>query len=72
MVTFETIVTVDHQLPCELPASLPVGSSIRVMVEPVMHDALVDNYRPRTEIGRRFERVRGKTRGRKSNEGEDW
>ena len=51
-VTFETVVTVDHQLHCELPAALPVGSTIRVTVEPVTHDPLLDNYQPRTEMGR--------------------
>lgn len=57
-ITFETAVTVDHQLHCELPASLPVGSIVRVTVEPVVRDPLVDDYQPRTELGRKLIELR--------------
>ena len=52
-IVFETAVTADHQLHCELPASLPVGSTVRVTVEPILQDDLVNRYEPRTEIGRK-------------------
>ncbi len=62
--TFETVVTADRQLYCELPASFPVGSTVRVTVEPIvrtpvagdcestLRDPLLDHYQPRTELGR--------------------
>jgi len=42
----------------ELPASLPVGSGVRVTPEPVVHDPLVDDYQPRTELGRKLIELR--------------
>ena len=51
-VTFETIVTADHQLHCELPASLPEGSAVKVTVEPILQDYLLNHYEPQTDIGR--------------------
>jgi hypothetical protein len=57
-ITFETEVTFDHQLHCELPPSLPVGSIVRVTVEPVVRDPLVDDYQPRTELGRKLIELR--------------
>jgi hypothetical protein len=52
--TFETAVAADHQLHYELPASLPVGSTVRVTVELVVHDPILDHYQPRTEIGHKL------------------
>ncbi len=52
--TFEAVVTTDHQLHFELPDSLPAGSTLKVTVEPVVHDSLLEHYQPRTEIGRKL------------------
>jgi hypothetical protein len=57
-ITFETAVSADHQLHFELPASLPVGSKVRVTVESVTGDPLVDHYQPRTELGRKLIELR--------------
>ncbi|CAK0781597.1 hypothetical protein CCP4SC76_7890006 [Gammaproteobacteria bacterium] len=51
--TFEATVTAEHQLYSESLASLPVGCTVKVTVEPVVHDPILDHYQPRTEIGRR-------------------
>jgi hypothetical protein len=34
-VIFETVVTDGHQLHCALPASLPTGCRLRVVIEPI-------------------------------------
>jgi hypothetical protein len=39
-VIFETVVTDDHQLHCTLPASLPTGCRLRVVIEPIEGPAL--------------------------------
>ena len=52
--TFETAVTADHQLHYELPASLPVGSIVRVTVELVLQDPILAHYQPRTDIGHKL------------------
>ena len=44
--TFETVVTADRQLHCELPASFPVGSTVRVTVEPIVLDLGQPNVNP--------------------------
>lgn len=38
-VIFETVVTDEHQLHCALPASLPTGSRLRVVIEPIDESA---------------------------------
>jgi len=48
--TFETDVSQDHRV--YLPADLPVGARVRIHVELLNDDAVVDHYQPRTEIGR--------------------
>lgn len=71
-VIFETVVTDDHRLHCDLPASLPTGCRLRVVIEPILDeapaetapapaltgDAVVDHYQPRTELGRRLIELR--------------
>ena len=48
--TFETDVDQDHRV--YLSADLPVGARVRIHVELLNDDAVVDHYQPRTEIGR--------------------
>jgi hypothetical protein len=64
-VIFETVVTEEHELHCTLPASLPTGCRLRVVIEPIPEqspaqgesvraltgDDLVDHYQPKTELG---------------------
>lgn len=38
-VIFETVVTDEHQLHCVLPASLPTGCRLRVVIEPIEENA---------------------------------
>jgi len=71
-VVFETVVTDAHQLNCPLPASLPTGCRLRVVIEPIVDealrepappraltgDAVVDHYQPRTELGRKLIELR--------------
>lgn len=71
-VIFETVVTDDHRLHCDLPASLPTGCRLRVVIEPIPDetpaepkparaltgDAVVDHYQPRTELGRKLIELR--------------
>ncbi|PZN80386.1 MAG: hypothetical protein DM484_09905 [Candidatus Methylumidiphilus alinenensis] len=71
-VIFETVVTDEHQLNCNLPASLPTGCRLRVVIEPIMDeapaeheptrtltgDAVVDRYQPRTELGHKLIELR--------------
>lgn len=62
----EAVVTEAHELHYTLPASLPTGCRLRVIIEPILEetpaqnepiraltgDALVDHYQPKTELGR--------------------
>ncbi|MCC7278730.1 MAG: hypothetical protein IT487_10505 [Chromatiaceae bacterium] len=48
--TFETRVNAEHLV--AVPYEVPVGTLVRIHVEPLTGDTLVDNYQPRTEIGR--------------------
>lgn len=71
-VIFETVVTDEHQLNCNLPASLPTGCRLRVVIEPIPDvapmenkssraltgDAVVDHYQPKTELGRKLIELR--------------
>jgi len=71
-VIFETVVTDEHQLNCHLPASLPTGCRLRVVIEPILDeapmenessraltgDAVVDHYQPKTELGRKLIELR--------------
>ena len=71
-VIFETVVTDEHRLNCDLPASLPTGCRLRVVIEPILDeapeenessraltgDAVVDHYQPRTELGRKLIELR--------------
>lgn len=71
-VTFETVVTDAHQLHYTLPASLPTGCRLRVVIEPILDeapmenessraltgDAVVDHYQPKTELGRKLIELR--------------
>jgi hypothetical protein len=52
-ITFETSVAEDHRLHCVLPDSLPVGRPVRVTVELLPQDGLLERYEPRTEVGRK-------------------
>jgi hypothetical protein len=54
---FETTVTADRQLHCELPASLPIGSKVRVTVEAVAHPVGEDSS-PQSELGRTLWAIR--------------
>jgi hypothetical protein len=71
-VVFEAVVTEAHELHCTLPASLPTGCRLRVVIEPIPEqspahnepirtltgDALVDHYQPKTELGRKLIELR--------------
>ena len=60
------------KLNCNLPASLPTGCRLRVVIEPIMDeapaeheptrtltgDAVVDRYQPRTELGHKLIELR--------------
>lgn len=48
--TFEAQIDEDHRV--HIPDELPVGTRVRIHVEPLTGDAVVDHYEPRTEIGR--------------------
>ena len=48
--TFEARVGADRVV--HLPDEIPVGSLVRIQVDPVPSDALIEEYRPLTEIGR--------------------
>jgi hypothetical protein len=48
--TFEARVNAEHLV--AVPDEVPVGTLVRIRVEPLTGDPLLDNYQPRTEIGR--------------------
>ncbi len=48
--TFEARVSPEHLV--VVPDEIPVGTLVRIHVEPLTGDPLLDNYQPRTEIGR--------------------
>jgi len=48
--TFEARVSTDHLVP--VPDEVPIGTLVRIHLEPVTAEALIDEYQPRTEIGR--------------------
>lgn len=48
--TFEARVNAEHLV--VVPDEIPVGTLVRVHVEPLTDDPLLDNYQPRTKIGR--------------------
>lgn len=54
-ITFEATVTAEHQLHCELPVALPVGSRVRITVEAVGES---ENVRPPSELGRTLWTIR--------------
>lgn len=60
-VVFETVVTAEHQLHWTLPESLPVGSKLRVTVEPIdsgqLHPVSADTA-PRTSLWVQLEALR--------------
>ena len=47
--TFEARISTDHVV--RMPDELPVGTLVRIHVEPLTGDDVVDRYKPRTEIG---------------------
>jgi hypothetical protein len=49
--TFEARVGADHLV--HVPEEIPIGSLVRIQVEPLPDQVPADDYRPRTEIGRR-------------------
>ena len=49
-IMFETTVTAERQLHCELPLSLPIGSRVRVTVEEVVNSSGED-FSPQSELG---------------------
>lgn len=57
-ISFEVMVTSEHRLYFELPESLPVGSTLKVTLEPVVHDSVLDDYQPCTELGHRLVALR--------------
>jgi hypothetical protein len=52
-VVFETVVTDEHQLHCALPASLPTGCRLRVVIEPIAEEEPT-----RTELWRQLMALR--------------
>jgi len=54
--TFEVRVSIDHFLP--VPDEVPVGTLVRIHLEPVTGDAVTDHYQPRTELGRKLIELR--------------
>ena len=48
--TFEARLSPEHLV--VMPDEIPVGTLVRIHVEPLTGDPLLDNYQPRTEIGR--------------------
>ena len=48
--TFEARVNAEHLV--LVPEEVPVGTLVRIRIEPLTGDPLLDNYQPRTEIGR--------------------
>jgi hypothetical protein len=51
-VIIETVVTEEHQLHCTLPASLPTGCRLRVVIEPIEEAASDPLDWPLTEAER--------------------
>ena len=47
--TFEARISTDHVV--RMPDQLPVGTLVRIHVEPLTGDDMVDRYEPHTEIG---------------------
>jgi len=54
--TFEARVSEDHFLP--VPDEVPVGTLVRIHLEPVTGDAVTDHYQPRTDLGRKLIELR--------------
>jgi hypothetical protein len=47
--TFEARISTDHVV--RMPDELPIGTLVRIHVEPLTGDDVVDRYEPHTEIG---------------------
>ncbi|CAK0781585.1 conserved hypothetical protein [Gammaproteobacteria bacterium] len=60
--TFEATVTAEHQLYSKSLASLPVGCTVKVTVEPVVRDPILDSgdatFSPQSELGRTLWAIR--------------
>jgi len=54
--TFEARVSADHLVP--VPDEVPVGTLVRIHLEPLTGDAVTDHYQPRTELGRKLIELR--------------
>lgn len=54
--TFEAWVSTDHLVP--VPAEVPVGTLVRIHLEPVTGDAVTDHNQPRTDLGRKLIELR--------------
>ncbi len=54
--TFEARVSKDHFLP--VPDEVPVGTLVRIHLEPVTGDAVTDHSQPRTDLGRKLIELR--------------
>ena len=51
---FETEIAADHKLHIRLPDELPPGCKVKVTVEDTVKDEILDQYEPRTDIGRKL------------------
>lgn len=56
-IMFETTVTAERQLHCQLPPSLTIGSRVRVTVEEVVKNR-GDDFPPQSELGRTLWAIR--------------
>jgi len=54
--TFEARVSADHFVP--VPDEVPVGTLVRIYLEPVTGDAVTDHCQPRTDLGRKLFELR--------------
>lgn len=54
--TFEARVSTDHLV--TVPDEVPVGTLVRIHLEPVTGDAVTDHYQPRTDLGRKLIELR--------------
>jgi hypothetical protein len=53
---FEARIGADHAIP--IPDEVPVGTLVRIHLEPLTGDPVTDHYQPRTELGRRLVELR--------------